>query len=156
VQIIDCDQRRPLLRERLENIPNGDPQGADIQGIGRFLIKQKRPFERPSAGSRQPDQHVVRNILEQVAQPSVSETMLGLSRPRRKNMEAQRTRVLDTSEPERRFPNPRLTLEHERRWPIGGTTEEAIDLTDVIVAPNNVDDAHAKILAAQRVKAQSE
>ena len=85
-----------------------------IDRICRRLRHQQRDLERPPPRRGQRGQHIVEDILEQVAKPDVSETALGLGWTRREDAHTPLARMLDARRPERRLTDPCLTLEHER------------------------------------------
>src|SRR5213078_2678513 len=123
---------------------------AESPRIDWFVHDQQGTFQRPTPRRQQPGEHVTQHVLEQIAQPHVSETTLRLDRPRREHAVAERTRVLDTGEPEGRLADPWLTLQHECRRPTGGTVEEAGDRAELHIAPNDLDCAHTTIVTALR------
>src|SRR5262245_39905447 len=149
MHVVDRDDDRSLLAEQMEHVAHGHGEGAMVGAVLRGLAQQ-RYFQRAQAGRRQPGLDIVKCILEEVAQPEVSEAAFGLGWPRGKNAPTQQTRVLDTCQPERRLSNPRLALEHECRRLVGGTIKESIERAELYVAPDDTGRGHTTIVTAPR------
>jgi hypothetical protein len=148
LQVIDCDYLRSLLRKQLERISDGDSERTRIHGARRVVNEKKCALERTAPRRRQPADHLVEHTFEQVSKASVSEATLGLSRSRQKGSVAERAPVLDTRQPNRRFPNPGFTLEHQRHRSAKSAVEETVNRTNFCVAPNDLETAHRKDLGS--------
>lgn len=98
-------------------------QRARIYGVRRRVVDKERDLERAPPWRRQCRQDLVEDILEQIAEPDVSKTALGLCRARGEDARSQRARLLDARKPQGGFPDAGFALEHE----CGGTTRLSAD-----------------------------
>jgi hypothetical protein len=57
------------------------------------------------------------NAVDEVAQPDVGESLLGLRRSRRKRGDTASSGVLHCGKPQRRLADARFSFEHERSGP---------------------------------------
>ena len=91
------EDRLPFA-EQLQHVAHGHRERAVVGDVIRRLLSKQRDLERapPRRGERR--QHVVEDVLEQVAQPGVREVAFGLRRTRCKHA------VASVREPRRRPP----------------------------------------------------
>ena len=102
-------------------------------------------------GAAQGGQHLVEDVLEEIAEPDVREPALGLGRPRREHAQAPPARSLDAREPERRLADPRLALEHERGRPLVGAVDEGVERGELLVPADDLPGRHEAIVRASSV-----
>ena len=133
---------------RLEHIAYGHCECALVGGLVRGLVTQKRDLQRASPRRGQLADHAVEDAVEEISEPHVREPALGLGRTRREHDKVEPARRRNRCPPQRRFPDSRLALEHERHWPVGGTVEEAKDGAELRVAPDHLNCAHPPIVTA--------
>ena len=69
----------------------------------------------------------------------MSEGPLGLGGSRREDAEPQRARMLDPIEPERRLPDARAALEHERCGPGLGPADEVTEGRELLLPTDDLD-----------------
>ena len=103
------------------------PSARAIDRVVGRLLEEERDLERTPPRRRQRGQDVVEDVLEQIAEPGVSEAALGFGRSRRQHAKPRVARMLDPGEPERRLPDPGLALEHERGQPCRRSVDEGKD-----------------------------
>ena len=139
LQIVDRDEQRPVFGEQLDRAANGDPDRPRIHPLTRVLLAQERDLERTAPRRRQPGQDFVEHVLEQIAEAHVREPALGLGRSRHEDAQPRRTRVVDTGPPERRLPDPRLALEHERGRHGVGPVDERVDGGELVLPADNLE-----------------
>ena len=126
LDVVDREDNRPLGSENLERTPNRDTERARVEAV-RIFLDEECHLERVAPGRRQRRQHVLEHVLEQVAEAGVCQPSFRFSRPRNEDTEASFAGRLDTRKPQRRLPDARLALEHERRRSVGGPVEEGVD-----------------------------
>jgi len=83
---------------------------------------------------------VVDDVTEQVAERRERELRLGAGRSRRKNPEAARLREFDTGAPQRRLPDPGLSLEEQPLRPVSGGLDKPVDLREFALSSDELGD----------------
>src|SRR5262249_48367155 len=76
--------------------------------------------------------------LEQVREAGVRKPLLGLVGPAREDRDAALAGGLDPGRPERRLPDPRGALEHQRRRPVEHAVQEIRDRTKLVLSGNKL------------------
>jgi hypothetical protein len=138
LEIVDRDDQRPVLGEHLEGIANGEPERARIHGFRSRVLQQERGLEGAPPRRRQPRQHVVEHTLEQIPQACVREAALSLGRSRDENPRSALARTLDACKPERRLPDSRLPLEHERSGAHACSVNKGADRSEFPIPADNL------------------
>jgi len=113
LDIVDGDEGRLVGREYLERASNGDAEGARIDRRRR-LLDQKRDLEGSPSRRRQLREHVLERRLEEIAEPCKRQPALGFGGTGRENTKRSCACRVDRCAPERRLPDARLALEHDR------------------------------------------
>ena len=106
LNVVDREEKGRVLGEQLQCTANRHPERPRIDPVPRRLFAEERDLERSPPRRRQRRQHVVEDVLEQIAQPHVSEAALGLGRSRREDAQSLRARMLDAASQSVDFPMP--------------------------------------------------
>ena len=114
LEIVDRNEHRGVFGEQLQGAARSNAERPWIHCIRCRLVEKKRDLQRALSWCGQRREHLVEDVLEQIAKPDVREIALGLGRSGGENPLAQGARVLDACKPECRFPDPRFAFEHER------------------------------------------
>jgi hypothetical protein len=112
--IVDGDQNRLALAEKLEHLAHRHHKCAVIDGVAWRFLQKQRKLECAPSRCRQCRQHVVEHVLEQVAEANVREAAFGFGRSRREDAQPSPAGMLDACKPERRLSDARVALDHER------------------------------------------
>ena len=136
--VVDRENNWPLGSENLERAPDRDTERARIEVFG-ILLEEECYLECTAPGCRQRRQHALENAFEQVAEAGVGQPPLGFCRPRRQDAEPSCARSLEPGEPERRLPDARLTLEHERQRPFHDTIEKRVYRRELSLPADGLD-----------------
>jgi hypothetical protein len=81
LRIVDRDEHGSVFSQDLQRVASCNPERPGIRQFRVRLFEQERHFERAPPRRCQRRQNVVENLLEQIAQPYMGETALGLHRP---------------------------------------------------------------------------
>ena len=113
LHVVDRDQQRRLVAEQLQGTSHGYGHRSTIDRTTRNRLEEQGNFEcvPPRRGKRR--EHLVENVLEEIAQTDMGEATFVLGRSRRQDAQATRARQLHPGQPERRLPDPGLAREHE-------------------------------------------
>ena len=139
VEVIDREDERRHHRERSER--------AEGRHRYRVLIRRRsggfRPHERDLEGStlggRHADGHRLEHVLEEIPERGVGERGLRLDRARGEHDDASVSRVVDGLGPQRRLPDPGLTLQEQPARTIGYGRDEDRDLRELLVSAEETD-----------------
>ena len=69
----------------------------------------------------------------------MSEATLGLGGSRRENAQSPRARMLDTGKPERRLPDARFALEHERSRSFPHFADEGVEGGEFLLSADDLE-----------------
>jgi hypothetical protein len=127
LDVVDGDHERCAIAEHLEDVANRDGERALVDAITLRVGSQHHDLEGTPSRWCERRQRVVECVLEQVAEPYVSEGPLRLSGARRQNAQALRARVLDAGMPEGRLPDSRIAVEHEHPCAVLDLIDEPAD-----------------------------
>ena len=139
LHIVDRDEHRLALREQLQRRANGHRKGAEVDQLVCIVPDEQGDLERAPPRSRQLMQHAGQRVLEQVSQPGMSNSELDLGGSRGQDTQPALPRRLDPGEPERRLPDPRHSLQDERRRARSLPAEEAVERPQLLVAADDLD-----------------
>jgi len=139
LDVVDGDHDRSPLAQKLQHVAHRHGNRAAIDGVIWGLLSEQRDLERAPPRRRQRRQHAVEDVLEQVAEPHVSETALRLRRTRRNHAHPLRPCVLHACFPQRRLPDPRLALEHERSEPSVDLTDESVERGEFLLPADDLE-----------------
>ena len=148
LDVVDRDHDRLALGEQLQRAANSHRKGAEVDRLVRLVLKEQGGLERATPRGCQSVPYVRERVLQKVAQPRIRHPELDLGRPGGKDAEPPLARGFDTREPERRLPDSRLTLEHERSHPSRGRRVEEGSQQAQLVVP--AQDIHAGHLLQRR------
>jgi hypothetical protein len=147
LDVVHCDQQPLPVAEELEHAAHCNAKRAMVDRITRRLFEEQRSLKRTAPRRRKAIQDVVEDVLEQISQSRVSETMLSLGRSRRQYAQSARARTLDAREPERRLADTRLSLEDERSGPSPHLVDESMDGGKLLFS---ADDPEHRALSSDR------
>jgi hypothetical protein len=136
--VVDRDEDRRVLRQQLERRADGDGDRPAVDTAGRLLREQQSPAERRRARRRQPLEHVLAEVLEQVAEARVRERALRLCRSGAHDREAGRVRPLQRGRPQRRLADPRLAADHQRDRRRALFAQERLEPLELLLASHQV------------------
>ena len=140
LDVVDRHQDRPTVGEQLQGRADAHGERAEIDGLVRVVSKEQGDLECTSPRARQLADDLAERVLEQVSQAGMCNTQLHLGGTRRENAEPTLACGFDAGEPERRFPDPCLALQNQRRHPVGcGPVEEGMENAEFIVPAQRVD-----------------
>ena len=114
------------------------PSARAIDRVFVRLVAEERDLERTPPRCRERGQYVVEDVVEEIPKADVREPALGLGRSRREDTHTPRTRVLDAGEPERRLPDTRFALEHERSRPSLRSGDESAEESEFLVSADDL------------------
>jgi hypothetical protein len=137
LDVVDRDDERALLGQRLERAANADAERTRIDRPAGGVLDEQGDFERTPLRCRECGKRLVEHVLEEVGEPSVLEAALGLRRPRDEDARAALPRRIERRTPESGLPDPGLPLERDRRR--RATGEERPERAELIVPAHQVD-----------------
>ena len=138
LDVVDREQQRAAGGQRDERVVHPDRERARICRDVALGIEQQRRLERPTPWRREHRQHFGGGFPEQVAEPGVRESLLGLGRPRGEHSEPSLARRLRPGQPERRLADARLAFEHEGGGTFRGPPDEVEQGGDLLVSSDDV------------------
>ena len=113
-----------VVDEEEQSVVHGEPsqcvqkREGEHTFLGSCIVRfreRERGLKRTSLWSRQPGQHIGDDPSDQISQPDVRKSGLGLRRPSPEHQIAARLRHLDRSQRQRRLADPSLTDQHSSR-----------------------------------------
>ena len=138
LDVVDREQQRAAGGQRDERVVHPDRERARICRDVPLGIEQQRRLERPTPWRREHRQHFGGGFPEQVAEPGVRESLLGLGGPRGKHTEPSLARRLRPGQPERRLADARLAFEHEGGGTFRGPLDEVEQGGEFLVSSDDV------------------
>ena len=140
LRVVDRHDQRRVLGEH--------PEGTEHAERDRPALQPSRPRSRPAAQQRdleglalrvgKPPERRVWHVSEEITEHGERQRDLGLDRPAREHLQSPLTGVGDALPPERRLPDPGLTLDAQRDRPAGDRLQEAADAVDLRLAPHDL------------------
>ena len=141
LDIVDREQDRLTLGEQVQRATDGHGQRSEVDRRARLLAEQQRGLERTPTGRFELVDHFPEYVFEQVSQPGVFDPQLDLGGARRQDAKPAVSRSLDTGEPDRRLPDPRLALQDQPRHARAGRpVEEGMDRAELVVPAEQIHD----------------
>lgn len=138
MDVVDRNDDRLTRAQEIEHIVYGNGERAIVGGLARGVAAQKRDLQRSPPRRGQLADHIVEDTVEEIAEPNVRQSALGLGRTRDEHDKPAFACRRDRLEPKRRFPDPGLAFEHESGRGLDRTVEERVDGLELSLPSHNL------------------
>ena len=140
MRVVDRHDQRRVLGEHSNRTEDAERHRSALQpsGLRSGSAAQQRNLEGLALGVREPPERSVRHVAEEITERSERQRDLGLDRPAREHLQSPRTGVGDALPPERRLPDPGLTLDEQRDRSPGNRLQEVVNRIDLRLAPHDL------------------
>ena len=127
-----------VLGEHSNRTEDAERHRSALQPPGLRPSSQQRDLEGLALRVGEPPERSVRHVAEEITQRGERQSDLGLDRPAREHLQPPRTGVGDALPPERRLPDPGLTLDEQRDRSPGNRLQEVVNRIDLRLAPDDL------------------